>query len=34
MRRTLGDHASETAGDALRRRVQMAMSQTMQRAEG
>jgi hypothetical protein len=34
MRRALGDYASQMADDTLRRRVQMAMSQTMQGTEG
>jgi hypothetical protein len=33
-RRALGDYASQMADDTLRRRAQMAMSQTMQAAEG
>jgi hypothetical protein len=34
MRRALSDYASQMADDTLRRRVQMAMSETMQGAEG
>jgi hypothetical protein len=33
MRRALGDYASQKADDTLRRRVQMAMSQTMKGTE-
>jgi hypothetical protein len=34
MRRALGDDASQMAEDTFQRRVQMAMSQKMQAAEG